>query len=615
MKLFKIFVIICSFSNYAFPQDKYDSEIISYSSYFIITHDKLIETIQLVKQINNRRGASAGKFYIPYNKSIEKISNLEAWIEDKHGNVIRKLKKKEITDISAISDYSFYEDEMVKKFELIHNQFPYKVCCNYTLEKSGFFYITHWSPCYESDIPIKTAKLTIETPRDYQINIYEYNIDGYKTDTTENTIIYYWKGSYEEVIKEEIFAPLIQTQLPNVRICPKYFVYGMEGSNESWISFGNWKCNLIDGLNDLPENEKLKVLKMTKNASDDLEKIKILYYYLQDNTRYINVSIEIGGMKPYPASYVAYNKYGDCKALTNYMKSLLEAVNIQSYYSNVYRGTYHIPVINNFPSQQFNHVLLYVPLESDTLWLECTNKNDPLGYIGTDIQARNAFIVERDHSRLIKTPVHSPADQKVKRDIVLSNITGECNVEINLTARGYTYDWLNYIHTKLSKNDQKNEVQKFIPFKNYTFTDWNISKPSRDSAIITLYANITLNGFAKKYGDSYLIEPVFSDIPDFEKPENRHLPVQINYPIHKIDSIIIHIPRGYEFKPDQDIHIYSKYGRYSVNFTIKDDYVIIERSFLLYRQEIPIDNYSDFYIFINNLKDTEANAIVMLTKK
>jgi hypothetical protein len=93
--------------------------------------------------------------------------------------------------------------------------------------------------------------------------------------------------------------------LPYVKIVPLNFHYGIGGSTADWRSFGEWQADLIQGLGALPESEKQKITALVGDRKDKREIVKILYHYLQDNTHYINVTIDIGGFIPYPAEYVA----------------------------------------------------------------------------------------------------------------------------------------------------------------------------------------------------------------------------------------------------------------------------------------------------------------------
>jgi hypothetical protein len=121
---------------------------------------------------------------------------------------------------------------------------------------------------------------------------------------------------------------------------------------------------------------------MTDTIQSDKDKVRFLYRYLQQNMRYVSVQLGIGGLKPFPAMFVDQKKYGDCKALTNYMGALLRAVNIPSCYAIVNAGTNAKPADPKFPDNVFNHVILCVPLKNDTTWLECTSNTQPFGQLG-----------------------------------------------------------------------------------------------------------------------------------------------------------------------------------------------------------------------------------------
>ena len=52
------------------------------------------------------------------------------------------------------------------------------------------------------------------------------------------------------------------------------------------------------------------------------------------------------------------------------MRSLLQVIGVESYYTLVMAGENAPSIINNFPSPQFNHAILCVPVDKDTIWLE-----------------------------------------------------------------------------------------------------------------------------------------------------------------------------------------------------------------------------------------------------
>src|SRR5471030_2459540 len=99
---------------------------------------------------------------------------------------------------------------------------------------------------------------------------------------------------------------------------------------------------------------------MTAGLATDKEKVKFLYEYMQHNVRYVSIQLGIGGLKPFSATFVDQKKYGDCKALSNYMCALLKAVNIPAYYAKVRAGTNEEPCDNSFPFDLSNHIIVCI---------------------------------------------------------------------------------------------------------------------------------------------------------------------------------------------------------------------------------------------------------------
>jgi hypothetical protein len=67
--------------------------------------------------------------------------------------------------------------------------------------------------------------------------------------------------------------------------------------------------------------------------------------------------------------------YGDCKGLTNYMKTLLDAAGIKSYYSVITSDETPLSFDPDFPKMGGNHVILMIPTERPYLVREYFSTN------------------------------------------------------------------------------------------------------------------------------------------------------------------------------------------------------------------------------------------------
>lgn len=603
-------LFLCVTGKVLFSQT-YDAEVLNYSTLYELDKGKLVKTDSVIIQINNREGDQYTEITIPYSKS-ERVSNIEAWIENKQGTKVRELKKSEIKDRSAISDISLYEDNFNKYFELKHHVYPYKVFYTYKTTYRNFITIAYWTPVIYNLIPTKTAKLKTILPKGFLYNTFISDSSDFKTDSTETNITTEWETSFLKPIKPEIFSQP-ENLIPYVIVAPVNFNYGVEGSTQSWESYGNWQYRLMQGLDILPEDEKNKVSTLIHGVTDKREIIKILYHYLQDYTRYINVSIGIGGLKPYPASYVSQNKYGDCKALTNYMKALLSYVGIESFYCKIYAGDQPHILRKDFAGPQFNHIILAVPLNNDTIWLENTNNTNPFGYLGTFTQNRDALLVSEDHSHLVRTPALKPEDNQASYKLEFDlSISGNTELKLNVSFKGENFELFNQLHTGYNDTEKDRIIRRYMPFENYEVLNWDLKKLNRDTARIELHATLNLNKFLKPLGKEYYFSLFSSKIPPFTIPSNRNFPVELPYPICNSDTLIYNIPTGYQIKNQPDsISIKTRFGNYNLRIKVLDGKIQEIQRFDLFSASYSLEQYPEFYAFIKSVEDIDRMKIIL----
>jgi hypothetical protein len=592
---------------------KFDAEVISQETTIEIQDHKLVKKHFYAIRINNRNGDSYAEISIPFNK-MNGISNLQAYILDDADKKVKSLRKADIVLRSKNPEGSFYTDSYVKEFSLRNNAYPYTLIYSYQEEAAQFLSLDYWLPVIDPKIPTLRAKLTITIPKDYKIYFRSNKVEKPKVDTIENQIYYHWQASYADMIAHETWSPSIWQFIPYVYVVPEHFRYETEGFQNTWIAYGNWNLSLQSKPDELPSSELLTIHRLTDNIHDTTEKIRALFHYLQKNTRYINVSIKTGGMKPYPAAYVAEKKYGDCKALSTYFEACLASIGIKSFYTTINAGTVIEPFDTSFPSQQFNHVIVFVPLQKDTLWVDCTS-DLAFGYLGTFTQNRPALVQSFNNSKLINTPALSFEDVLQKRSIkavVGSNNSLHC--EFSGTYRGYQYESLSGISSELSETERNILLSRYLVETGFQLGKYTTSSPGPDIPEIGLQYSATSNQYVKSYGNESLLKVIPIELPILEAPKRRKLPVQINYPINKVDTINYTLPSSYTISSlPENIILQSDYGEYHVHFWQHEQSAQVIKELRINACTVDPDEYLTFYKFYNEILETEKSLYITLT--
>ncbi|KAF0200829.1 MAG: hypothetical protein FD170_3205 [Bacteroidetes bacterium] len=581
-----------------------DAELLLQETSVEIGNNRLTKNYYYEIRINNRAGEKYTKISIPYSKLI-KAGNIDAFIKDSNGLVVKRLKKSEIVEKSLIAEFSFYEDDFVKEFTLKHNSYPYSIVYSYQIQQQEFLYIDDWVPIIDEKVPTLNARLKVLAPLNYNMTYVNRFVKEPEIDTVNGNVLYQWQASYTDLIKPEVWSPAMNDLFPAVAITPEIFSFEEQGSLKDWISYGNWEYNLLKGLNEIPDTEKSKITSLIKDIHDEKEKIKTLFHYLQDETRYINITIGTGGLKPYPAAYVAQNKYGDCKALTNYFKAVLEYVGIKSYYTNVHAGNPVKTINRNFPSQQFNHVILFVPLKDEDLWLDCTS-DGPFDYLGTFTQNRDVLVIDHNKSYFDITPALQPADVLETRRIEIEYGSREAKVNFRGTYKGNLFETLQQVDKDFSSAEKSRIVRNFLVEDGLQLNDYQITTHNRDSLKIELAYQAVSQQIYKHYGNDILAGNIAFPLLNPGKPKDRKLPVQIDYPVYKIDTLIYQIPTGYKFSQNfKKTEVSGKYGNYSFNVFEENGKLVVVKSLLVFAGNYPVSEYEDFYRFYDQITATE----------
>ncbi|MGQ8337596.1 DUF3857 domain-containing protein [Sunxiuqinia sp. A32] len=595
-----------------------DAVVRNYSvKYHRSSIDKYSMDVHYVVTILNKGGASSAQLLINYDKNSA-VDNLEINLYDEQGNEIRKVKKKEIQDYAYNSSYTMFSDNRVKYFKASSNIYPFTFEYVYTIEYDGFVGVRPWMPQNQYDVSTEYAELTFEVPIKYDINIKELNHDfEFECKEEEGNKIYQWKAHDIKAISWQPMSPDYLEIFSAVLISPGQISYeGSVGDFSSWESYGKWVYSLIESRDELSEETVAKIKAITDTISSKKEKVKAVYQYMQNKTRYVNIAYGIGGFQPILASDVDEKGYGDCKALSNYTKALLKCIDIEAHYTEIGNGSNQKIKFPDFPTaRQTNHVILCVPMAKDTVWLECTSQNVPFGYIWGSNSDRWALLVKKDGGELVRTPTYH-TNENTRHSTIKVNLDADGNAKTHLKTAFENYIFEDIYSTiNSSPKDQRKSLLKEIDANSLNITNFAVKNESTDSAKATLNLSGGINKYAVKSGKRLFIEPNFlieESYPSNISNDRKTVFYQsVGYCYS--DSIVINYPQNMEveYLPKM-VNFNSAYGSYCISYQQLDkNQLLISRFVQINQGKFEPSEFTEIDLFLNRINKQEKEKIIL----
>jgi len=536
-----------------------------------------------------------------YYDKFSSVYNIKATMYDAKGVKIKSYKTSDCKDESITDNGTMYDDNRMKKLVFLNSSYPFTVEYSYQKDYNGYLGFPSWYPVSTYDCAVEKSSYTIELPKELTFKYLKSK--DLKTDSSlvNNKLIYQWACKNILPIEYEPMTTGMTSVTPWVISSPDKFEYdNVKGNVANWKNLGSWTHQLSNDPQILPADVKAEVKKLTATAKTEQEKISILYNYLQSHTRYVGIQLGIGGFKPIAADKVAAVNYGDCKALSNYMKTLLAEAGIASHLVILGSGKPSInPAYASFG--QTNHMILCVPSKKDTTWLECTSQYDPVGFVGNDNANRTVLMITPEGGKLIRTPVYKPEDnfQNTSAKVALS-ADGKANITIRTNYGAAQYEDHLFM-TLLEPADQRKRLLNNLGIPNMEISAVSFLQPDKKIPEMQGTISLTSNQILSEGADKlFLILNLLNrteSVP--RKVDNRKMPFAQTYGFKDSDEITYTIPPGYkiEFIP-KDIVLESEFGKYTAKAVVKDNTIVYTRMKLINSKQYPPEKYNlmvDFY--------------------
>lgn len=602
------------------------SELTEYSNSVLIEESIEIDATDITKlkittlrvvAVLNKLGDNNISIYENYNEN-SRVRKIEARVYDAHGKEINRFKKKKFHDVSR-TDESMYDDSRMLYLNYTPITYPYIVVFESEIESGDSALMPLWYPLEGYAQSTQNSVMKIKFSPDNKPRYRAANLDGFDISISETPDELTLSASNLKAIRYEEHSPSYSKILPKVRVAFNTFqLKGVSGYAEDWEQFGSWMENqLLANTRELPEATVAKVRSLVANDTTNEAKARKIYQFVQDKVRYISIQIGIGGWKPMLASEVDKLGYGDCKALTNYTKALLDAVGVPSYYTVVYGMSDKWNIIDDFASIQGNHVILGVPDGDEITWLECTSQDTPYGFLGTFTDDRDVLILTPKGGKITRTKTYETEDN-VQESIskVKVEANGSIKVDFQSTSLGIRYN--NRYKLPKSKHDDIDYYYK----KRWSYINgFTISKidfaDNRKEISFTENLVVEVPNYANAVGDDYLLSPNIFNKNTYIPPriESRKQILDLRRGFIDIDRVEIEIPENYiiEALPETTV-LETKFGKYEINFVQTDENKIIySRDLRIEKGEYPPSEYENYREFLRSI--SRLDRVKLLLKR
>ncbi len=569
--------------------------------------------------ILNKAGEKEGYLILPYQKSFSGITNISATIYDAGGKKIKSVKKDEILDVAADVYYSLYSDTRLIYFFPKNATYPYTVEYSYTEYFKETMYLPSWNiyPGYNVSVEKADFFLTVADNPLHKINFYVSDTSLHiKKSKDKGKIQYSLSVKNLLPIQKEEYVPNKMLETSVVLLSPEFFkIGGFEGSYKNWNAYGNFIARLNRGRDELNEDTRNKIKELINDKSSDEEIIRTLYQYMQNKVRYVSEQKGIGGWQPYKAEKVDELSYGDCKALTNYMKSLLKVAGITSYYTLVHAGKDADDILTDFPSNQFNHAILCVPVKKDTMWLECTDMSIPCGYIGSFTDDRNVLLVNEDSGGfLVRTPAYSKDINKRVRKTEVRFTATDADINIQTRYSGIYYDKMKSLYRDTYEH-QKQKILSRLHLPTILLKDFHFDEQKSTFPQITGNIHLSAKGIFTKAGNRLVFTPfLFAKEDEYNfRQGKRKNDIYIKRETEQVDTIFFELSDHFKAssKP-KEYAFQTKYGTYRLQLIPEKDRLICVRRLVVNKGRYPSSEWEDFKSFFKKVDAYDAKKTVIM---
>jgi transglutaminase-like putative cysteine protease len=411
-----------------------------------------------------------------------------------------------------------------------------------------------------SYVPVRHAELTITAPKSVRIGYKVFQGDkaniSYSKQEKGDQVVYRWAA-------DNLPSPPHDEDAPEARYYLPHIVFFVE---EATVKGQQRK--LLAGVPELysmyadfirriehQETPRFKpaVDSLVAGAATEEEKVRRIYYWVQDNVRYIAFEQGLRGFIPHDAGLVYTRRYGDCKDMANLTYEMMRLAGVKNAYLT-WVGTRDLPYRYSelaTPGVDNHMIATYEPRPGEYVFLDATSKHTPYGMPSAMIQGKEGLLaLDPKNCRVASIPVIDKSRNGTE-DVSTLTLDGTgLRGTGRLSLTGYTKVTQSYGLDGLDRADEPKYVKKLLERGNNKFfvDTYKIENLAARDQPLTIAYDYRLQDYVQQLDDELYVNlnlerPFATDRID---AGTRKLPRYNEFAFTDRSRTELVIPAGYE---------------------------------------------------------------------
>lgn len=458
----------------------------------------------------------------------------------------------------------------------------------------------------QSTEPVASAEYVLITPKSRTFHFNKPNVPGLTRRVEEkgDSRIWHFKADNVAPLEPEPSMPPLSEALGHVHV----------STYRSWDDMGRWYWGLVKDQFTADDEVRRRAFEITRGLTDEKAKVRAVYNFVVQKTRYVALEFGIHGYKPYRCAQIFARGFGDCKDKATLIVTMLKELGIPATIVIVrtgLKGDFETEPASLAP---FDHAIAYVP--SLDWYLDGTAEFTGSSELPSMDRGALAIQINEGKPKLVHLPEPKASESVVSKRIeatVSADDSAQIDWKIEVTGSGAS-SWRQRYHAKATREQRLQEdlANELPGIEVQAVASSDIDDIERS---VEMRARAKTPSYARKDGDMRTISVGMKEhmVRTYAPLSSRRQDIRIFALSTQENEAVVRLPQGVRIlSAPHAAEASSPYGSFKIETDMSGSTVRVKTTVAITRSRIPVAEYAAFRAFCEQV-DRELGQTLTYT--